>query len=119
MMTLHEIGDQTFSWRPVKGTKKTIEVYSSEAVFGTLRMERGQPAVAEVGGERWVFDRSNGSMVVRRGEDGTTAATFEAAKGGEGLLTLDGGEQLRWAPTHKGQAERAFYDENGRRVVRF
>ncbi len=118
MTTLHDVGTQTFSWRPVKGVKKTIEVYAGSDVFGTLRQERGRPSVVAIDGSRWVFEKDKGVVTVRA-EDGSALATFVAGKGGEGTLTLADGRILHWAPTKKGQAERAFYDETGARIVRF
>jgi len=87
-------------------------------VFGTLRLEHGKPAVADVDGSRWVFEKSK-SRLTARTEDGSVLTAFAPAKRGEGLLTLADGRTLRWAATHRGQAERAFYDENGALIVRF
>jgi len=67
-------------------------------VFGTLRLERGKPAVADVDGSRWVFEKSK-SRLTPRTEDGSVLAAFAPAKRGEGLLTLADGRTLRWAAT--------------------
>ena len=118
MATLHEIGDRTFSWRPINGATTTIKVYAGATVFGTLRLEGDRRAVAEMGGSRWVFEAGKGSVTVR-GEQGAVLATFAAGTGGDGTLTLADGRMLRWAPTHPGRDARAFYDGGGTRVVRF
>jgi hypothetical protein len=115
---LHEVGEQTFSWRPVKGAKKTIEIYAGPRVFGTLQRGRGVPTVAQTDEGRWIFEKENGAIAVRA-QDGTTLARFVAEKGGHGTVTLADGQTFRWAPTQKGKAERAFYDLDGQRVVRF
>lgn len=118
MKALYDVGDQTFSWRPVKDVKKTIEVYAGPDILGTLRQERGQPAVAETATGRWTIAQDKKTITVYD-HDGAVVATFVAGKGGEGVLTLASGEVLRWAPTKKGSAERAFYDTTGQRIVRF
>ena len=118
MRTLHDIGTEPFSWRPTKGVKKTMEVYAGMHTFGTLRQERGRPAEAAFDGDRWVFKKDRGG-VIARAEDGSALATFTGGTGDGGILTLADGRTLRWARTAKGQAERAFYDESGGRIVRF
>jgi hypothetical protein len=116
--SLHDVREQTFSWRPVKGVKKTIEVYAGPDVFGTLRQERGRPAVAEIDQGRWTFTQEKRVLTVSA-EDGTTLATFLPGTRGQGTVTLADGQAFRWAPTQPGKAERAFYDTDGQRVVRF
>ena len=118
MKVLSDVGAQTFSWRPMKGVKKTIEVYAGADVFGMLRQERGQPAIATTAEGCWTIEKARGTLTVRA-DTGVTIATFVASKGGEGTVTLADNQRLRWAPTTKGQAERAFYDDAGRRIVRF
>lgn len=118
MNTLYDVGTQTFSWRPVKGVKKTIEVYAGADIFGTLRQERGQPTIATTAEGRWTIEKTKGTLTVRA-DGGATIATFVTGTGGEGTVTLADGQTLRWAPTTTGQAERAFYDDAGRRIVRF
>lgn len=125
MKALYDVGEQTFSWRPVKGVTKTIkgvtktiEVYAGPDIFGTLRQDRGQPAVAETTAGRWTF-ATDKKTITAHDADGAVVATFVAGKGGEGVLTLADGEVVRWAPTRQGTAERAFYDAAGRRIVRF
>ena len=102
----------------MKGAKKTLEVYAGADIYGTLRQERGQPAVLMIAEGRWTIEKRTGAVTVRT-DTGTTVATFAAEKGGEGTVTLADGRTLRWAPTARGRAERAFYDDAGRRIVRF
>jgi hypothetical protein len=115
---LHEVGEQTFSWRPMKGAKKTIEIYAGSRVFGTLQQGRGIPTVAQTDEGRWIFEKEKGAITIRA-EDGATLARFAAGRGGRGTVTLADGQTFRWAPTQKGKAERAFYDLDSQRVVRF
>jgi len=114
---LHDISDATFSWHRVKGVKHAIELHAGDQVFGTLRFD-GAEAVAEVDGQRWAFTRHKKQVIIRAA-DGTVAGTFTAAKRGEGHLELADGSRFGWRPTHRGQAERGFYDADGARVVRF
>ena len=118
MQTLRQVGANTFSWRPLKGVKNTIEVYSGADVFGTLRQKRGEPILAETAEGRWMIDKGKGTISVRT-DDGAVVATFTSGKGGQGTLTLADGQVFRWAPTKSGTAERAFYDAAGARFVRF
>ena len=114
---LRDISDATFSWRPVKGVKHTIELHAGDQVFGTLRFD-GAEAVAEVDGQRWAFTRRKKQVIIRDAH-GTLAGTFRATKRGQGQLELTDGPCFSWRPTHPGQAERCFYDADGARVVRF
>ena len=114
---LRDISDATFSWRPVKGVKHTIELHAGDQVFGTLRFD-GAEAVAEVDGQRWAFTRRKKQVIIRDAH-GTLAGTFRAIKRGQGQLELTDGPCFSWRPTHPGQAERCFYDADGARVVRF
>ena len=118
MKALDAVGTQTFSWRPVKGAKKTIEVYSGDAIFGTMRQERGRPTVVTTAEGCWTIEKTKGIITVRA-DTGTLVATFVTGKNGEGTVTLADGQTLQWSPTTKGHAERAFYDDAGRRIVRF
>jgi len=114
---LHDISDATFSWHRVKGVKHAIELHAGDQVFGTLRFD-GAEAVAEVDGQRWAFTRHRKQIIIRDA-DGTVAGTFTGAKRGQGQLELADGPRFWWRPTHRGQAERGFYDTDGARVVRF
>lgn len=118
MKALDAVGTQTFSWRPAKGAKKTIEVYAGVDICGTLRQERGCPTVAVTTEGRWTIEKSKGAMTVRS-DEGTVVAAYRAGKGDEGTVTLANGQVLRWGPTGKKTAERAFYEASGRRIVRF
>jgi len=123
MQTLRELETTTFTWRPLKGVKKTIALHAGEgdAVFATLRQERGQPTLVETAEGRWTIakDPANKKATLITDEMGRLAGSFVSAKHGEGTLTLADGQTFHWAPTHKGQAERAFYDASGARVARF
>jgi hypothetical protein len=114
---LRDISDITFSWRPVKGVKHTIDLHVGDEVFGTLRFD-GAEAVADVDGQRWAFTRHRKQVIIRDAH-GTAAGIFTATKRGEGQLELTDGPRFWWRPTHPGQAERGFYDADGARVVRF
>jgi hypothetical protein len=118
MKPMGDLGTTTFAWRPVKGVKGTIEVHTESGVFGTLRQEKGRPTIASTADGRWSIEKSKGTIIVRDGRD-DLAATFTSAKGGTGMVRMADEQEFRWAPTHPHQAERAFYDRFGRRVVRF
>jgi hypothetical protein len=92
---LRDISDATFSWRPVKGVKHTIELHAGDQVFGTLRFD-GVEAVAEVDGQRWAFTRHRKQVIIRDAH-GTVAGTFRATKRGEGQLELTDGRCFSWA----------------------
>ena len=54
-----------------------------------------------------------------RADDGTVVASFSPGKGGEGTVTFESGQALRWGPIKTGTAQRAFRDAAGQRIVRF